>query len=319
MIRGRNHFGLAVRRPDGTIHQEQERLSNFYTGPVRRVPLVRGVLVLVESLLLGLKALQRSANVAIQDEQSGEPEEISPWVMAGTLTFSMVLGIGIFILLPLVIVWAVDPFISSDFVSNLLVGAIRLVLLIGYIAAIGLSRDIKRVFAYHGAEHMTVHAYEAGLPLVVDNVRKFATPHPRCGTAFLLTVILVSIVVFAFLQRPPIAWRLLSHIALIPVIAGMSYEIIRFSGAHQGSWGARLLAWPGLILQRLTTRAPDDSQIEVAICAMETAIAADDGREYVPPFMPRATATGHERSLNAAPEQDAGHSSSQLPPSTEEE
>ena len=280
MIRGRTHFSLAVRRQDGTIYSQQELLNNMFTGPARRIPLLRGMLVLLESLSLGVKALRRSANIAMQEENGDDQEELPAWAMAGTLAVSMVLGIGLFFLLPLLIVWLLDPYVASDLASNVIEGAIRLTILVSYIKLIGLSSDIKRVFAYHGAEHMAVHTYEAGLPLVVDNVRKFGTPHPRCGTAFLLTVVLISIVVFAILQRPPMEWRIISRIALVPVIAAFSYEIIRFSGAHQEAWFGRILSQPGLILQRLTTRQPDDSQIEVAICAMETAIAADHGLEY---------------------------------------
>ena len=280
MIRGVDHFGLAVRRPDGTIFQEHQRLSTLYTGRLRRVLFVRGVLVLLESLVLGVKALQRSANVAAADPEADGPQEISPWAMAATLAFSLTLGIGLFFLLPLLIVdWGLDRWIESDYVSNLLVGLVRLLILLAYIGAMGLSPDLRRVFAYHGAEHMAVHTHEAGLPLEVANVRKFPTPHPRCGTAFLLTVVLVSVVVFAFLGRPSIEWRILSHLALIPVIAGISYEIIRLSGRLQGTLAGKWLATPGLLLQRMTTRQPDDDQIEVAICAMELAIAADSGQE----------------------------------------
>ena len=280
MIRGRNFFSLAVRRQDGTIFRQQEPLNNMFNGPIRRVPLLRGVLVLLESLTLGMKALRRSANIAMQEDQGDEQEEIPPLAMAATLAVSLLFGLALFFMLPLFIVWLLDPYVSSDFLSNVIEGAIRLTILVSYIKVIGFSSDIKRVFAYHGAEHMAVHTHEAGLPLIVENVRKFGTPHPRCGTAFLLTVVLVSIIVFAFLQRPPIEWRIISRIALVPVIAAFSYEIIRFSGAHQEAWFGKLISQPGLILQRLTTRQPDDSQIEVAICAMEAAIAADQGREY---------------------------------------
>ena len=284
MIRGRSHFSLAVRRQDGTIYRQQELLNNMFTGPARRIPLLRGILVLLESLSLGVKALRRSANIAMQEEDGDEQEELPAWAMAGTLAVSMLLGVGLFFLLPLLIVWLLDPYIASDLVSNVIEGVIRLTILVSYIKLIGLSSDIKRVFAYHGAEHMAVHTYEAGLALVVENVRKFGTPHPRCGTAFLLTVVLISIVVFAFLQRPPMEWRIISRIALVPVIAAFSYEVIRFSGAHQEAWFGRMLSQPGLILQRLTTRQPDDSQIEVAICAMETAIAADQELENPEPI-----------------------------------
>ena len=194
------------------------------------------------------------------------------------MTFSLAFGIGLFFLLPLGIVWALDPLIHSSLLSEVIEGVARLLILVVYIGAIGLMPDVRRVFAYHGAEHMTVHAHEAGLPLNVENVRKFGTPHPRCGTAFLLTVVVVSIVVFALLLGPPLEWRIASRILLLPVIAAISYEIIRFSGAHPGWAIARWIAQPGLWLQRLTTRQPDDQQIEVAICAMETALAADAGR-----------------------------------------
>jgi uncharacterized protein YqhQ len=280
MIRGRNHFSLAVRRQDGTLSHIQEPLNPVFNGRVRRFPLIRGVLVLIETLMLGVKALHQSASMAMADEKAQSGQEMPGWVVGITLAVSLALGIGIFFVLPLLIVRVIDPAISSDLLSNTIEGLLRLAILVGYIWSIGFIKDINRVFAYHGAEHMAVHAYEAGLSLNVENVRKFGTPHPRCGTAFLLTVVLVSIVVFAFLGRPDIEWRILSRILLIPVVAGISYEIIRFSGAHQSWLIAQTLAWPGLLLQRLTTRRPDDDQIEVAITAMEAAIAADAGQKY---------------------------------------
>lgn len=283
MIRGRRFLSLAVRRQDGRIFYHSEPLNGLFTGGVRRIPLVRGVVVLMETLLLGMKALNKSASMAAVDGQDGDDQELSGWFMAGAIALSLSLGIGIFFLGPLFIVRALDPFIASDQLSNLVEGAIRLVFLVAYVGGIGLFRDIKRVFAYHGAEHMAVHTYEAGLPLIVENVRKFATPHPRCGTAFLLTVLLVSILVFALFPRPPLEWRIISRIALIPLVAGISYEIIRYAGAHQQGLIGRAVAGPGLLLQRLTTRVPDDAQIEVAIRAMEGAVAADEGRIYPPP------------------------------------
>ena len=295
MIRGKAHFSLAVRRQDGSITHRHELLNPLYSGRIRRVPLVRGVLALAETLMLGVKALHQSASLAMRDQLSDQEEEIPGWVLGVTMAVSLALGIGVFFLLPLLAVRVMDPAIASDLVSNIIEGMLRLVVLVGYVWGIGFLRDIKRVFAYHGAEHMVVHNYEAGLPLDVANARKYRPPHPRCGTAFLLAVMLVSILVFSFLGRPPIEWRIVSRIVLIPVIAGISYEIIRFSGSHQSSWPGRLLAWPGLLLQRLTTREPDDGQIEVAICAMEGAIAADAGQGYAPSFPPRpADAQGAE-------------------------
>lgn len=280
MIRGRNHFSLAVRRQDGRIERRCEPLSTLYTGRVRKFPLIRGVVALLETMVLGIKALQMSANMAMQDQAGETDDEIPPWVLGVTLAFALVMGIGVFFMLPLLIVWAIDSAVPSDLASELIEGGLRLAFLVVYIWGISFLGDIKRVFAYHGAEHMTVHALEAGLPLDVSNVRKFPTPHPRCGTAFLLTVMLVSIVVFALLMGPSMEVRIISRIVLIPVIAAVSYEIIRFSGKHQDTLIGEILAKPGLLLQRLTTREPDDSQIEVAISAMEGALAADQGRDY---------------------------------------
>ena len=285
MIRGREHLSLAVRRQDGSITHHSERLNTLYTGVIRKLPLLRGVVLLLETLMLGMKALNKSATMAAADLQGGDEKEISGWYLGITLAVSLTLGIAVFFLGPLLIVRWLDPMIASDQVSNLIEGGIRLVFLVTYVWAIGRLGDIKRVFAYHGAEHMAVHAYEAGVPLNIDNVRKFPTPHPRCGTAFLLTVLLVSILVFAIFPRPPLEWRIISRIALIPVVAGISYEIIRFAGAHQKGIIGRAVAAPGLLLQRLTTRNPDDEQIEVAIHAVEGAIAADDGRKYPPPVV----------------------------------
>ena len=270
------------------------RLSSFYTGRGRRLPFVRGVLVLVETLVLGIKALHMSANLAVQQPGEDFKGEIPNWVLVATLFASLLMGLGVFFLLPLLIFLDIDSAVPSALVSELIEGALRLIILVTYIWAISLFPDIKRVFAYHGAEHMAVHAFEAGLPLDVPNVRKFGTPHPRCGTAFLLTVMLVSTGVFILLLGPPIEYRILSRIVLIPVIAAISYEIIRFSGTHQHSPIGQLLARPGLLLQRLTTRAPDDGQIEVAICAIEGALAADDGREYTSPFGLRRPEAAHD-------------------------
>jgi uncharacterized protein YqhQ len=275
MIRGRSHFSLAVRRQDGRIEHRREPLNNWYTGRARGIPLVRGVIALAETLILGVRTLRLSANLAIADQEQEDESEIPGWVMGTTLAVSLVVGIGVFFLLPLLIVWAVDDILRSDLLSEIVEGGIRLALLLAYIWVIGFLGDIKRVFGYHGAEHMAVHTYEAGLPLSIENVRKFNTAHPRCGTAFLLTVALVSIVVFALLLGPPMEWRIASRVLLLPVIAAISYEIIRFSGTHQNHWVGRVLARPGLLLQRLTTREPDDSQIEVAIVAMESALSAD--------------------------------------------
>ena len=290
MIRGRDYFGLAVRREDGSIELHHEPLSALYNGRPRRWPLVRGFLTLLETMLLGIKTLQLSANMAAMDRDPDAEEGIPAWVMATTLGISLVFGIGLFFITPLFIAWALNPWLNSDLLSEIVEGVIRMVFLLSYIVIIGRLNDVKRVFAYHGAEHMTVHALEANLPLTVENVRKFGTPHARCGTAFLLTVVVVSVVVFALLLGPPLEWRIASRILLLPAIAAISYEFLRFSGRHQEAWFGKMIATPGLWLQRLTTRDPDDSQIEVAIKAMETAIAADSGE----PIAKRIPASGSD-------------------------
>ena len=320
MIRGRRFFSLAVRRPDGSIYHCHEPLNSAFTGSVRRIPLLRGVLTLLETLVLGLKALNRSAVLA-GEEQNGGDGDVPGWALGLTLGLSLLLGIGIFFVLPLLLVRLIDPFIASDLVSNLIEGGLRLLILVGYIGGIGRLQGIRRVFAYHGAEHMAVHAYEAGLALTVANVRRFGTPHPRCGTAFLLTVVLVSVVVFAFLGRPDLEWRILSRILLLPVVAAVSYEIIRFSGVHPGWLVARLLAQPGLWLQRLTTRQPEDDQIEVAITAMGAAVAADAGEPYQSPFAPPPEVEGDDMPAAAADDGDtpAADVEDNRPPAAEED
>ncbi|MFQ6027798.1 MAG: DUF1385 domain-containing protein [Dehalococcoidia bacterium] len=294
MIRGRDHYSLAVRRQDGNITHIHEPLNTLFTGGIRRIPLVRGILILIETLMLGVTALHQSASMAVADQASEGEKDMPGWVLGLTLGVSLTIGIAVFFVLPLLLVWLFELATTSEgetapyLISNVIEGGLRLAILVGYIWVIGFMKDIKRVFAYHGAEHMAVHAYEAGLPLTVENVRKFGTPHPRCGTAFLLTVVLVSIIVFAFLNIPDLQWRILSRVVLIPAIAAISYEIIRFSGMHQTWLLADLLAKPGLWLQRLTTRQPENDQIEVAITAMEAAVAADEGREFQPLFGPQA-------------------------------
>ena len=215
MIRGRRSFSLAVRRLNGDVYSVSEPLSQVYTGRLRRAPLVRGILVLIETLLLGMKALNRSASIAIEDQTEGE-EEMPRWVMGLTLTVSFALGIGLFVIMPLFASRPLDSVISQEPLVNFIEGLFRLAVLVAYVGLIGLIKDIRRIFAYHGAEHMAVHTHEAGLPLEVDNVRRFPMAHPRCGTAFLLTVVVIAIVVFAFVPRSHLEWMILSRILLIP-------------------------------------------------------------------------------------------------------
>lgn len=229
----------------------------------------------MESLTNGVRALTYSARVAMGEQGGDRP--MSAWAVALTLSVSLVLAVGLFFLLPLLVVQsAVDRFTDSSLLSNLAEGLVRLLIFLGYLVLVGLLRDIRRVFAYHAAEHMTIHAHEAQLPLEPSSVRRFPAAHPRCGTAFLLMVMLVSILVFAVLGKPELPLRIASRIVLIPVIAGISYELIRFSAAHTTNALVQVITAPNLLLQSLTTRPPDDAQIEVAISAMKTVLSADE-------------------------------------------
>ena len=274
MILGLYVFSVAARRPDGVIKLRSFTRPGWAQIPLRRVPVIRGVVVMAEMLTIGVRALTYSAQVAAGDEDTEQP--IPAWSMALTLLLALALGAGLFVVAPLLVTTAaVDRFTESAILSNLAEGVIRLAIFLAYVVFIGLTPSIRRVFAYHAAEHMAVHAMEAGLALQSENVRRFPAAHPRCGTAFLLTVMLVSILVFALLGTPDLPLRILSRILLMPVIAGISYEIIRFNARHSGAAVVRALAAPSLALQALTTRKPDDGQIEVAIAAMNGAIEAD--------------------------------------------
>ena len=272
MIRGQKSASVAVRRPDGTIALRSDPINPLFTGRLRQAPLIRGIVTLIETLTLGMRALVYSSNVAAE----AEGEEIGKGAMAGVLTFSMIFAVGLFFVTPVLASKPVDWLFGSDVTSNLAEGVIRLAIFLGYILLIGRMHQIHRVFMYHGAEHMTVHAHEHREDLDVASVRRYSTAHPRCGTAFLLVVMVVAVVAFTFVGREPFWWLIASRVVLIPLVAGVSYEAIRFSGRHSGNPVVRWLAAPSLALQSLTTNQPDDEQIEVAIMAMNQAVAADE-------------------------------------------
>ena len=281
MIRGRTQAAVAVRKASGDIVRHAIPLEGWSTNKARQLPLARGVLVLLETLIMGMKALTISANEAVEDpdDPSGSNEDgsqaISTGGMIAMLVFALAIGIAVFFMIPLFASRGVESLIESAVVANIVEGLIRLVLFLGYIWLIGWMSDIKRVFGYHGAEHMAVAAHEAGAPLDVPNVRRFSTAHPRCGTAFLLTVVLVSILLFMAIPREPFWLLVTSRLFLIPPIAAISYELIRFAGTHGDLAIVRWLSSPNLLLQRMTTRQPDDSMIEVAIEAMNYAQELD--------------------------------------------
>jgi len=271
MIRGRNSLAIAVRKMDGSIDISSRPLATLYKGRWREVPFVRGVIALIEAVVLGTGALMYSAQVSTETEQ----EKITPGMIWGSVALGVALAVALFFILPLLAARLLDPFVSSAFVSNLIEGVIRIVFFIIYLLLIGRMHDIREVFAYHGAEHMSVNAYEAGVPLETGPVRRYSTAHTRCGTSFLLVVLVLSILVFALLGRPDIWISIMSRILLIPVIAGISYELIKFEAAYSHNRFVHWLLLPGLWLQALTTRQPDDSQLEVAIAAMKKALETD--------------------------------------------
>jgi hypothetical protein len=269
MMRGRKGIAVAVRRPNGEIALSSEPLGGMSTGRIREIPLVRGIVVLVETLVLGIRVLFYSASVSLDEEV-----KISPWLLWGSVAVGFILAMALFLVLPLLATHFVDPYVSPA-ISNLIDGVIRLVIFIIYLGAISLMPDIRRVFAYHGAEHKTINAYEAGEPLEVEKVRKYGTAHSRCGTNFILIVMVIAIIAFVFLGRPPIWLRYVERIILLPVIAAVGYEVIKFGAAHIKNIVVRIVLTPGLALQAMTTRQPDDRQIEVAISALQRVLAVD--------------------------------------------
>ena len=271
MIRGQNNVTTSVRNPQGKIQTRVKPIGDIFTGKPRRFPLIRGILALAETLYLGMDSLSYSASVS--DGESDE--EISKLSIASMIGFSVLIAIALFFLLPLIASKPFEGLFGSDIISNVVEGVLRLVIFVLYIFGIGLMSDIRRVYMYHGAEHMTVHAMEKGDPLVVAEIRKYPTAHPRCGTAFLLTVMIIAIIVFTLVPRDPFWMVIISRIVLIPVIASLSYEVIRLSGKYSQNFMVSLIMAPSLWLQKLTTRQPDDAQIEVAISAMTAAVEAD--------------------------------------------
>jgi uncharacterized protein YqhQ len=271
MIRGRRTVALACRKPNGDIYRYREPLrSPLVRSRMARLPFVRGVVVLWESLDYGIRMLMRSAEVQLdQEEQLGKGG--NTLIMGVALGGALLLFIGV----PYLATSLARAVIPSSIVLNVTEGLIRLALLVGYLIAISFLPDVRRVFAYHGAEHMTIHAFEHGDPLTPERIDPYPTAHPRCGTAFLLLVVVVSIVIFAFLPRVNLLVDLVVRLALVIPVASISYEALRLGAAHERSPVMRLLVAPGLLLQRITTRRPDARMIEVAVASLEEAIAGD--------------------------------------------
>ena len=275
MMRGRKTMVTAVRRPSGGLALDIQPLPTIYTSRLRRTPLIRGIVVLIEAMVLGIKSLLYSANVSLEDEE----EKISGGLVWALVIVSLAFAIALFFMAPLFLTKLLDPYINSSLVFHLIEGFIRLGIFIAYLKLMTLVPDIKRVFAYHGAEHKTVNAYEAGVPLEVEAVKEYDTAHVRCGTSFLFAVLVIAIIVFALVGRPAVWLMVLSRILLIPVIAALGYEFIYFGANHIKNGFVRAILAPGLWLQTLTTREPDDSQLDVALAALRKVVEVDQLKE----------------------------------------
>jgi uncharacterized protein YqhQ len=302
MMRGRTFMSVAVRAPDKNIVITSKPLpKHLYGGIIQKIPLVRGMTMLWDALGLGMQALMFSADVQMAAEsasgspsvnggqateqattrRTSEPASLSKPLAWTTVVIALAFGIGVFFVTPLAVVGLAERVLggANTFWSNLAEGLIRLGLLVGYVALIGMMPDVKRVYAYHGAEHMTIHAWEHNDPLDPSHVGKYSPAHPRCGTAFLLEVVAISIVLFAILGTPDWWLRVLSRILLIPVIAGIAYELLRLGGKYPDSAFMKVIVAPGLLLQALTTRYPDESQMEVAIASMNELLEREGDRQ----------------------------------------
>jgi uncharacterized protein YqhQ len=278
LMRGRDAIAVALRHPDGRIVYATERLdSGFHGSRWSKVPFVRGLVVLYETLFVGTRWLVRSATLqaAGTGEEGDEGVELGKGSIALMLGITLIFGVGIFFLLPLLIASFTTSKIDNGLVQHLVEGLVRVGIFLGYLLLISLAADVRRVFQYHGAEHMTIHALEAGDPLVVAAVRKYPTAHPRCGTEFLVVVIALSIVAFSLVGRQEPLIMVGSRIALIPVIAAVGYEILKWGAKHRSNPIVRVIMYPGILVQMITTRQPTDDMIEVAIVSMEQALEAD--------------------------------------------
>lgn len=273
VMRGKRDLAIAVRRSDDSIIIEEEKLSSLVDRhKFLSWPIIRGTVVLVETMIMGIRALNFSANQIAEEEG----EEITPLEMTVTMLVSLLLASALFVAIPTGAVHFMRGLVESVAIQNLVEGIIRIAIFLGYVWLVARMDDIKRVFEYHGAEHKVIYTYEAGESLTIENARQQSTLHPRCGTAFLLVVMVVSIIVFSFLGEGSLLWRISSRIVLLPVVAGIAYEIIKHVARKQGTFWGKIVLAPGLWLQKLTTREPDDQQIEVAISALQRVLEIEE-------------------------------------------
>lgn len=276
MMLGKHRVAVAVRAPNGQIVVHEETLNAaLYRGPLSQIPFVRGLAMLWDALGIGTRALMWAAEI-----KAGQPDPQfnNPAMGMGVTAASLGLGVGLMFVTPAVASSWIERLlgIKGGFVANAIEGLIRLGIVVAYISAVGQLDEGKRLFAYHGAEHKTINAYEAGAPLTPESVQRFPLEHPRCGTAFLLTVVVINVLLSSLLGRPPFIWRVLSRLIMLPLVAGIAYEFIRFSAQHMDNPAIRAIVMPNLMMQRLTTREPDLRMLEVSICALER-VLADEG------------------------------------------
>ena len=272
MMRGPELTTIAVRKEDGSIELDQEANSQLPRRyPFLKWPFIRGTYVLIDSMAVGIRMLNKSANMSLGEDE----EELSSGEMLVSGLIAFALAVLLFVILPTAIVHYTQQYVGGILLQNVIEGIIRIAFFLLYVYAISKMEDIARVFMYHGAEHKSISAYEAGEELSVKNVRKYTTVHPRCGTSFLLIVMVISILVFALLGEGSLFYRIWSRLAVLPVVAGLGYEFLKFTGKHYKRRWARILIAPGLLLQSLTTREPDDGMLEVAIAALKAVLSEE--------------------------------------------
>ena len=286
MMRGVGLWAVSMREPGGGIETREFKLKSvIQRHRMLRVPIVRGVVAMWESLSIGYKALQISTNVQLGEEE----EELSTAAWVGAMVLSLALAVGLFFVIPVGLTSLIKDSLDSSLLFWLVEGVLRTAIFFGYLLLLARLPDLRRVFEYHGAEHKTIACYEGGEALTPENAERYSRLHPRCGTSFLLIVMVIAIFMFAPIGLPAWYWLVLSRIVGVPLIAGLSFEAIRWFGRNRAKGWVRVLMWPGLQLQRLTTREPDREQLEVAITAMQTVIAGED-----PADLARASEAGLE-------------------------
>ena len=294
MMKGADRTAIAVRRADGTINIKEQPLkprSRWF-----KIPVIRGVVVFVDSLITGVSTLMYSAEVLEEDlpeEETEAPGKLETWIaerfgdkglfnflLYTSVAIALVISVGLFVLFPTWLVGLCSHFTQNAIALNLIEGVVRILMFVAYIVGSSRMNDIRRVFQYHGAEHQTIHCYENGLELTPENCASFETLHPRCGTSFLMFVMIISLLLFSFLGWPNVWVRLLSRIVLIPVVAGLSYELLRWAGSSE-SMLVKILSVPGLLLQKLTTKVPDRSMLEVAIAAVNVCLSENEPADRI--------------------------------------